>query len=73
MRDHVKAKAVRARRNVRYRERKRKRLTCVLVEADEAILDFLQRFRWLGEADVHDAAKVAAAIKACLSTSAAKI
>ena len=68
--DFVKAKAVRARRNARYRERKRKRLTCVLIEADEVILDFLQRNRWLREADARDAAKVAAAVKACLATSA---
>jgi hypothetical protein len=42
----------------------------VLIEADEVILDFLQRNRWLREADARDAAKVAAAVKACLATSA---
>ena len=53
-------------RNMRYRERKRKRVVCAIVEADEATIDFLQKSRWLSENDTHDASRIGAAIEALL-------
>jgi hypothetical protein len=71
-RDHKKqAQAARNReRNRRHRERLRRGQLCVIVQIDGAILDYLQRTRWLNAHDAHDVSKIAQAIKACLELSA---
>jgi len=57
-------------RSARYRARRRQGQFCVSVEVDAAVLDLLERLRWLDARDSHDAKTVAEAIRCLLELSA---
>jgi hypothetical protein len=52
-----------------YRQRQARGEFYALVPVDAAILDFLQKSRWLNEADMSDRKRVGAAIRDLLETS----